>query len=126
MIFCKFIPTLWQISCTLKYSSDRVKKIDSIEVKPQKDLSEKEKLVLASLGVRSIIGIIYVILLFRFLFIPQFFIYSVITLLMAVISSMVLKRLKNIQPKIWFVRIDSIITMLVWLVPFLEVLGKVF
>lgn len=113
---------------SLIYADERVKKLDGIEIKLEKDLTAEEKTTLVSLGIRSVVAIVYVILLFRFLFIPQFFIYSLITFGLAIISNIILKHIKkkSITTQIWFVKIDAIITMLVWLTPLLEILGRVF
>ena len=113
---------------SLIYATERVKKLNNIEIKLEKDLTENEKGIMVSLGIRSVVSIIYIGLLIRFLFIPQFFIYSIITFGLAIISGMILKRIKkkDIGIQIWFIRIDAIITMFVWLTPFLEILGRVF
>lgn len=114
---------------SLIYATERVERLDNIaDIKLEKDLTEKEKGIMVSLGMRSIVSIVYVIFLIRFLFIPQFFIYSIITFGLAIISGAILKHIKkkSIDTQIWFIRIDAIITMLVWLTPLLEILGRVF
>lgn len=113
---------------SLIYATERVERLNNIEIKLEKDLTEKEKGVMVSLGIRSVVSLVYIILLIRFLFIPQFFIYSIITFGLAFISSMILKwvKKKDMVTQIWFIRIDAIITMFVWLTPLLEILGRVF
>jgi len=114
---------------SLIYATERVERLDKItKIKLEKDLNENEKSIMVFLGIRSIVSIVYIIFLIRFLFIPQFFIYSIITFVLAIISGIILKHLKkkDIATQIWFIKIDAIITMFVWLTPFLEILERVF
>lgn len=110
------------------YAAERLKVIDSISMKSAESLTERDKLELAKIGVRSVIAIIYVILLIYCLWIPHLFWYALITFCIAIIDVPILKRSYNrsLRARIWTIRIDTVITMLIWLTPFLEIINRIF
>ena len=110
------------------YAAERLKVLDSILLKSAESLTEKDKMILVKIGVRSFIAIIYVILLIYCLWIPHLFWYSLITFCTAIVVAPILKKVSNrsLQTRIWVVRIDTVITMLIWLTPFLEIINRVF
>ena len=110
------------------YAAERLKVLDSILLKSAESLTEKDKMILVKIGVRSFIAIIYVILLIYCLWIPHLFWYSLITFCTAIVVAPILKEVSNrsLQARILVVRIDIVITMLIWLTPFLEIINRVF
>jgi len=113
------------------YAGERLKLFDMISKRESRDdMTKQENRVLANLGIRFFLGLIYLGFLIYGLFVPTLFLYCMLTLVISVVTFIATwslsKRGNSLKGRVRIARADAILTMLVWLTPFLKILKVVF
>jgi hypothetical protein len=107
-----------------------MKSFDSlISKKDISEYTEPEKKLLRNVGVKSMFVIVYTLFLLYGLFVPAIFIYCLLTLILSIIFGIIIyyagTHSMPLPARIWIVRIDAILTMLIWLSPLLKVIESI-
>ena len=115
---------------SLIFVGERLKVYEAVSQKESNELTTQEQNAMIRLVLRFFLSVLLIIFLVYCLFIAHLFWYSIATIVLAVIMSRVLYKLSihgnSLNKRIWAMRVDSVITMLIWLVPFLEIIGGIF
>lgn len=120
---------LWEFLSFL-FISDRMRAFDSLSRKDDiSEYTDSEKRVLKNVGIKSIFVMVYTFFLIYGLFVPEVFIYCLLTIILSIITGIVSyyggKHRISLTSRIWLIRIDAILTMLIWLSPLLKVIGSI-
>lgn len=120
---------LWEFLNFL-FISDRMKSFESlIKKKDISEYTEQEQKLVRNVGVKSMLVIVYTLFLLYGLFVPAIFIYCLLTLILSIIFGIIIyiagTNTIALETRIWIVRIDAILTMLIWLSPLLKVIESI-
>lgn len=112
------------------YASERLRLYDIISGRHQDELTKKERRVMMNLAFRFFFGITYLGFIIYGLFVPELFIYCILTLAIAVVSFLLMyklsKRGNSLKERIWVARFDAILTMMVWFAPLVQIIRMIF
>lgn len=112
------------------FTAERIKKYDVIKGKLANELNDSEKKAMSLLGLKVIYGIVLLGFLIYGMFITHLLIYCVLSLLVVFINVLINKTetVKQMSQKnrIVYSRFISVVFLLIWLKPFLEILKIAF
>jgi hypothetical protein len=116
---------------SLIYTGERLKLYERVSRKEDvSQLTKSEQYAMVRLVLRGLLSILYIIFLIYCLFVAHLFWYSLATIVVAVITGYILHKLairgNSLNKRIWCLRIDAVITMLIWLGPLLEIIKVIF
>jgi hypothetical protein len=100
-----------------------------IKKKDISEYTEQEQKLVRNVGVKSMLVIVYTLFILYGLFVPAIFIYCLLTLILSIIFGIIIyiagTNTIALETRIWIVRIDAILTMLIWLSPLLKVIESI-
>lgn len=116
---------------TFIFASERYNLYEDIfhKQKNKEPYTTKEMKMLVYVVFKLFFGIIYLVFLIYGLF-TELFLYCLLTLIMSVVSFMLMRLASKpespVGNRILVARIDSIVKMLIWLTPLLEIIKNIF